>query len=116
MDKAQQKSLKLAYKLALPPMGIFAIRNTATGKVFLDKSSNLSGSINRHRMELKLGSHRNAALLADWRVYGEDKFAFEILEQIKQSTEPDYDYAEELNRLLANWRANYPLGAEKSYR
>jgi len=116
MDKARQKELKLAYKLALPPMGIYAIRNLATGRIYLDQSNNLTGALNRHRLELKLGTHRNPALLADWRSYGEAQFSFEILEQLKQSPEPDFDYAAELVRRLKHWRGELPLGAPASYR
>lgn len=61
VDKARRKELQIAYKLARPPMGIFAIRNTVNGKTYLDKSTNLNGSLNRHRLELKLGTHRNPA-------------------------------------------------------
>ncbi|MFA6311161.1 MAG: GIY-YIG nuclease family protein [Sterolibacterium sp.] len=113
--KARQKELKLAYKLARPPMGIYAIRNMANGKAYLDKSTNLNGALNRHRLELKLGTHRNPELMSDWRRYGEAQFGFEIVEQIKDSPDPEFDYVAELGRRLAVWRATLPASSAESY-
>lgn len=115
MDKNRQRELKLAYRLSRPPMGIYAIRNSANGKLYLDRSTNLTGSLNRHRLELKLGTHRNPAMMQDWRQYGEAQFAFEILEQLKDSPEPDFNYAAELDRRLAHWREKHPSGSPDSY-
>lgn len=105
MDKARRGELKQAYKLAPPPMGIYAVRHRASGRLLLGKSTNLTGALNRHRMELKLGSHRNHALMRDWREYGEAAFVFEVLERIEESTNPDFDYAAELERRLKAWQA-----------
>lgn len=115
MDKARQKELKLAYKQAFPAMGIFAIRNLQTGQTLLDKSTNLTGSLNRHRLELRFGTHRNPALMADWRQHGETGFSFEILEQIKERSEPGFNYPAELERLLANWQAKLAEEAHDRY-
>ncbi|NYE28796.1 hypothetical protein HDE78_001752 [Rhodanobacter sp. K2T2] len=105
----------MAYKLALPRMGIFSIRNVVTGRMLLDQSSNLTGSLNRHRMELQWGVHRNRLLMADWHAYGEARFSFEVVEQIHERHEPDFDYRAELVRRTAFWRAKIPLGSSGSY-
>lgn len=115
MDRARRKALAQAYKLEFPSMGIFAIRHLATGRMLIDQSTNLKGSINRHRTELALGTHRNKALMDDWRSHGEAGFAFEVLERIEERPEPDYDYKAELVRRLARWQAHIPAGSETSY-
>lgn len=115
MDRARRKELTQSYKLALPPMGVFAIRNLVTGKMLIDQSTHLTGALNRHRTELKLGSHRNKALMADWRAHGEAGFAFEVLEQVDERPEPDFDYKAEIARLLAIWQARVPPGSARSY-
>jgi hypothetical protein len=115
MTESRQKTLKQAYKLAMPPMGIYALRNIATGRTLFDGSRNLTGALNRHRFELRQGVHRNRALQADWQRYGEAGFAFEIVERIEQKAEADFDYAAELAVLLELWREKLPLGAENSY-
>lgn len=114
-DKARQKALKLAYKLTRPPMGLFVIRNRVTGRCFVDKSMNLTGSLNRHRMELQRGVHRNRPLMADWRALGETQFAFEVLEQVAERPEPDFDHAAAVADRLAVWRAEVPDGSPGSY-
>nr|WP_199040590.1 GIY-YIG nuclease family protein [Dyella sp. ASV24] len=115
MDRTRRKELTQSYKLALPPMGIYAVRNLASGKMLLDQSTNLTGALNRHLTELKLGSHRNKALMADWRAQGEAGFVFEVLEQIDERPEPDFDYKAEMARLLALWQARVPPGSAASY-
>ena len=105
MDRAKRKAISQAYKLAFPSMGIFAIRNLATGRMLVDQSTNLSGSFNRHRTELLLGTHRNKALMTDWGIHGDAGFVFEVLQKIDERAEPDFDYKAELERLLAHWRA-----------
>ena len=115
MTEQRQKALKQAYKQALPPMGIYAIRHIASGRSLLDASRNLTGALNRHRFELRQGVHRNRALQADWQRDGEAGFAFEILDRIEPQPEPDFDYAGELAMLLELWREKLPPGAENSY-
>ncbi|WP_266170127.1 GIY-YIG nuclease family protein [Dyella subtropica] len=115
MERTRRKELTRAYKMALPPMGIFSIKNLVTGRTLVDQSINLAGALNRHRMELQLGTHRNKALMEDWRTYGDEHFAFEVLQQIQERAEPDYNYAEEMAQHLAIWRAKIPLGSAGSY-
>lgn len=113
--RARRKELLQAYRTALLPIGIFGIRNLASGRVLIGQSSNLPGSWNRHRMELRLGTHRNKALREDWHTYGESQFAFEVLQLVEERPEPDFDYAGELARCLGIWRARVPPGSADSY-
>lgn len=115
MDKAKRKELTNIYKRSFPSMGVFSIKNKMTGKQLIGKSTNLIGALNRHRMELCMGVHRNQELMADWRLLGEAQFAFEVLEQIKERPEPDFDYPSELDRRMAVWRIKVPLGSAASY-
>jgi hypothetical protein len=115
MDKAKRKVLINEYRLSFPPMGIFSIRNKLTEKRLIGQSANLNGALNRHRLELRLGTHRNPALMSDWHLLGEAEFSFEILEQIKCRVEPDFDYSAELDRCMAVWRVRVPVGSPTSY-
>jgi hypothetical protein len=58
-----KRSLTRQYKETPPPMGVYVIRNLATGRVRVRASMNLEGAINRDRFELGLKSH----LLEPWR-------------------------------------------------
>ena len=115
IDRNQRKALIEAYKLALPPMGVFSITNRANGKMLIDQSANVTAAFNRHRMELRLGTHRNKPLMEDWRTYGEANFAFDVLQTIEERAEPDFNYNAELASALTNWRVRVPLGSETSY-
>lgn len=115
MDRSQRKALIEAYKLTLPPMGVFSITNRANGKMLIDQSANITAAFNRHRTELRLGTHRNKALMEDWRVCGEANFSFDVLQKIEERPEPDFNYNAELASALANWRVRVPLGSERSY-
>lgn len=116
MDKKKRKELVTRYKLSFPCMGIFSIRNKTTGKQLIGQSTNLNGVLNRHRLELRQGVHRNRALMADWHLLGEDQFVLEIIEQLQQRPEPGFDYASELDRCMAAWCEKVPLGSPGSYR
>jgi hypothetical protein len=115
MNKTRRKELSNAYKFSFPAMGIFSITNKATGKQLIEKSLNLPGILNRHRLELRIGVHRNRALMADWKLLGENQFLFEILEQLKERPEPDFNYLSELDRCMEPWRMKVPIGAPASY-
>jgi hypothetical protein len=68
-----------------PVAGIYAIRNTITGRVYIGSSLHLRRRWGWHQSALRLGFHGCARLLADWRAQGPTAFAFEVLEV----TEPD---------------------------
>lgn len=115
MDKQRQAELKLAYKLSGPPMGIFAIRQLATGRAMIGSSRNVDGILNRHRFNLRLGKHPNRILQADWLASGESGFVFEVLETIKMQDDPAFDCDAELSSALLRWQIQYAPGAANSY-
>lgn len=101
--KANRAELKRAYKEKPPPMGVFAVRNRANGKVLVGSSINVPGALNRIRFELTTGLGRFPALLEDWKRYGADSFSFEVLDVLPPTDEPREDPKEELRVLEALW-------------
>ncbi len=99
------------YKDAFPPMGTYAVRNTATGRVWVGASRNVDGLLNRIRFELKQGSHRNASLAGEWARDGADAFSFEVLDRVKKRDDPAFDYEAELQTMLALWQAELGVGS-----
>lgn len=61
--------------------GIYAIRNTISGKVYVGSSSRVSLRLSQHKWALKRGDHINTRLQASWDKHGEIAFAFECLEE-----------------------------------
>ena len=84
-------------------MGIFQIRNEVTGRIFVGSSMDLAAMINRIRFQLFAGAHPNKELEADWKRLGADKFSFEVLEEIIQREDPNYDYNADLDALEDLW-------------
>lgn len=102
--QSSRAHLKRNYKEQPPPMGVFAIRNRANGKVFVGSSLNVNGALNRARFELTTGIHRTfPGLQEDWGRSGADAFSFEVLDVLKPSEEPSADPKEELKVLEALW-------------
>jgi len=77
-------------------MGIYQIRNMVNDKVFIGSSSDLTGILNRHQFTLKAGIHTNKKLQAEWDEFGEEKFIFEVLDEIQPVDNPDYDARKDL--------------------
>jgi hypothetical protein len=93
------KELKETYKLTKFKIGVFQIRNTINGKIFVDSSLNLDAVWNRNKGELKFGGHRNKELQQDWSAYGEENFVFEVLSEIVQEDGDKVDYNKEAKKL-----------------
>ncbi len=73
------------YKQTNRRAGVYAVRNKESGRLLLGSSRNLHGPLNRHLMELKIGSHRCAELQADWNSLGAEAFEFEVLAKLEVS-------------------------------
>lgn len=102
------------YKQARKAAGVYGVRNLETGRLLLGSSVNLHGPLNRHRSELRNGSHRCAELQADWDRLGEDGFAFEILDRVPDALEGlERDAA--LKQLEQKWLAACAPGSAACY-
>lgn len=84
---------------AFPPMGIYAIRDRASGHLLLGSSRNVHAALNRARFELRMGKHADRVLQAGWNRSGVEGLDFEVLELLKEREEADFDYADELKAL-----------------
>jgi len=80
-------------------MGIYAIRDRASGHCLLGASRNVHASLNRARFELRMGKHADRVLQAEWNHSGVDGLAFDVLELVKEREDADFDYAGELQAL-----------------
>lgn len=59
--------------------GIYAIKNTINGRMYVGQSSNLKKRLNNHRRLLMLGRHHCARLQRAWVRYGPQSFSFTIV-------------------------------------
>lgn len=103
-SKEKRQRLKQAYKEMKPPMGAFMIRNTQSGKAFMDVSKDLKSIINRHRFQLKSGAHPVKELQKEWNQYGDQAFVFEVLAHLEYNEKAEQtDYSEELAIMKMIW-------------
>jgi hypothetical protein len=98
-----QKDLKREYKERKKQAGIFMVKNTVNGKLFLGSSRNLDGPLNRHRFSLATGGHPAVEMQKDWNTYGPDCFVFEILEEVVVRDDVYVDIDDELTILEEIW-------------
>lgn len=110
-----KKELKEEFNLIKPKIGVFQIRNTVNGKVYIEASVNLDKIWNRHFTELKAGGHRNVSLQKDWNDFGEDNFKYEILSEIQQEENKSIDYAKEAKQLAKMFIEELKPFGEKVY-
>ncbi|CAA7602292.1 GIY-YIG nuclease superfamily [Acididesulfobacillus acetoxydans] len=98
----QRGELKAQYKEMKTEAGVYQIRNTKNGKMFVVATPNLK-TINGKVMQLEGGGHTCKELQQDWNLYGEKAFVFEVLEVLKEKEEGYFDKKEELKKLEAKW-------------
>ena len=110
-----KRILKQQYLETKIRAGVYAIRNLVTGRVLVAGSTNVKGVLNRHRFELRQGTHRNPLLSQEWSLHGESSFNFEVLDMVKPREDSAFDVARELEDLVALWRQEIPCQDERGY-
>ncbi len=110
-----RQELKRAYREQPKPAGVFQIKNTVNGKVFLGSSLNLNGPLNSHKFLLKSGVHKNKPMQAEWNSYGPAAFVFEILEEVKVTDDPHFKLSDELTLLEEIWLEELQPFGDRGY-
>lgn len=64
--------------------GVYQIRNTKTGKVYIGSSNNIGRRWREHLSELRAGAHFNDRLQRDWGQFGEGAFRMEVVEECNE--------------------------------
>lgn len=106
---ATHKELKMSYKTMKKPSGAFQIRNLRNGRLFITAGPNLNALMTRHRFQLNHGSHRSRELQKDWSDSGEENFAFEVLEEVKEREGVQEDDLDELRTMEKKWNSTPAL-------
>jgi hypothetical protein len=104
LTPAQRRQASRQARDAFPAMGVWCIRDHASGKVRVAASRNVPGAINRAQFELRRGAHADKALQAEWTRSDAGRFVFEVIELVKERSDSAFDYAAELQALLAWYR------------
>jgi len=111
-----KKELKKKYKEMIPEMGVFQVRNTESGKIWIARSPDIRAGINSCRYQLKHGLfHQNALLQQDYQRLGEERFTFEVLDRLEMKKDPGYNPVSDLAELEQLWIEKLQPFGEKGY-
>lgn len=104
MKGEARKAAIAAYKERKSGAGIYAVRCTATGEVWVGQSPNLDTVQNRVWFTLRFSGNLNRALQRAWDDHGAERFTFDVVEQLEDD---DLAYSRDalLKERLAHWRA-----------
>lgn len=82
----ERKEAIRTYKERKTRRGIFSIRCTATGEVWVGAAPNLDSVQNSIWFRLRHGHHRDARLQAAWNAHGEPSLHLTTLEELDEDT------------------------------
>lgn len=104
MSKERRKELLAAYRERKPRPGVFAVRCATTGQVWVQATPNLDTCRNGVWFPLKLGTHPNRALQAEWTAHGADAFTIEDLEALAEDDLAGWELTSKLKSRERHWR------------
>ncbi|WP_212004069.1 GIY-YIG nuclease family protein [Chitinophaga sp. HK235] len=110
-----KKELKEAYRQMTFRMGVYQIRNIVSNKIWIHYSADLDRAWNSPRMQLLANTHPNEELQSDWNTLGEKCFAYEIVEELDDTTDPTVDYKKEVQALYKMCLDELQPYGEKGY-
>ena len=110
LGAAERRRISREARDAFPPMGVYAVRDAGTGLVRVGSSRDVHARLRRIQFELRLGGCPDKELQAAWR-QDPARFSFEVLELVRQRSDPAFDYAGELRVLEQLHRDELCAGA-----
>lgn len=67
--------------------GVYSITNITNGHMYIGSTKNIGRRWRNHKAKLRHNKHGNPYLQNAWNKYGEDKFTFEVVEQVSGGKE-----------------------------
>lgn len=102
MDIVDKKAATAAYKKREAVAGIYAVRCTATGQVWVGRAGDLATIQTRLWFGLRTGANTHPPLQAAWNAHGADSFSLEIVEALEEDSATFRDAL--LRDRLKHWR------------
>ena len=112
MDR--KKELKQLYKETKTEAGIYQIKNTQNGKIFIGSTRNLR-TLKGKQFELEMGTSTNKELQHEWNEFGKEAFVFEVLEVLKKKESEYFDEKNELKKMEEAWLDKLQPYGERGY-
>jgi hypothetical protein len=105
MKGPDRKAAITAYNERKQVVGVFAVRCSVSGEIWVGKTPNLDTIQNRFWFTLRQRAHPNRELQSAWSAHGEASFSFEVLEQLPDE-EGSYSRDILLQERVDHWRAS----------
>ena len=77
--------LLICYAFGMKVQGIYVIRNTISGRVYVGSARDIKARWAVHRHQLANGRHHSKLLQQSWTKHGPGAFSFEILETVQNA-------------------------------
>jgi hypothetical protein len=102
MNREDQKAAVAVYKERKVEAGIYAVRCTAAGQVWVGSAPDVSTIQNRLWFTLRQGHNTHRSLQEAWSTHGSEAFTFEVVARLDDD-DPSYVRKAALKSLLAQW-------------
>ncbi|WP_374713573.1 DUF2087 domain-containing protein [Symbiobacterium terraclitae] len=110
----RRKELKRLAREAKTEGGVFQVRNSKNGMVWIGVTPNFR-SLNGHRFQLEMGSHKCRELQQAWNEFGPDAFVFEPLETLEEPETGYFDRDDALKKLKRKWLEKLQPFGDRGY-
>lgn len=97
-------------------VGVYMIRNTATGNCYIGASTGIHERWKRHMILLNNGSHATYPMLKEWKEHGAQAFTFSILELVPKPSELPAKEAEWIQKMKGECTVYNRKGAREGNR
>jgi hypothetical protein len=102
MKVEERKAAVAAHKERKVESGIYAVRCTVSGQVWVGRAPDLATIRNRIWFALRLGRNTQRSLQDAWNAHGAESFAFEVIERL-EGDDTGYLRERRLRAMLARW-------------
>ncbi len=115
LKRSVRSMAKRMYRQNRPDMGVYQIRNTANGRIYVGSTTNLDGIRNSRLFQLRMGKVVfSRELQKDLDQFGAGSFEFSVLE-VLQTAESAHNSERSLVALYARWLEKLQPFGERGY-
>lgn len=105
MEEFSKNELRDDYKNRTMIGGVFCIKCTSTGRMWLKSTKDMNGQRNKFEFFVKTNSCPEPRMHTEWNMYGAAAFSFVVLEELeKGETQTEQEFSKDIDLLLEIWK------------
>ncbi len=112
-DMIKRRKLMAEFKQVKTYMGVYQIKNTVNGKIYIEGNPNIKNKWFTLSWTLNDGRFANSGLQNDWKQFGADAFEYQVLEE--KDTEGILDVRYAAKQLEKEWLEKLQPYGDKGY-